>query len=466
MPLFSFGIRSSSSSQRTKPVKKRFQHKLTAVFTERWWRPKSRAAKNDRENTSNTRDWRSLSPDRPPLPIMPAVADRLARTTLPLPNVTHTTPPTEQIPIFQHPGIAFASSASYKYPAHLIEDRTIRPLFTIVEESDTVMSEDSVHSSQPSNKPRHQYEPALSVHLDNIPLDLFPPYNNQTTPIVSRSSSSSSNSSSSSSSSSSVASYHAPAAWPVHPKNDHPLYSAVIGDEIKCKRKFAKMIRATHRFQQDSKKIVPERMELLFDTHDNVHIMRVTVNGKSEQHKFCGNSQYIPPEVLLHNTYNSPMADIWVLGISLYRMLVGRYPFHASNDRLLLKKMMHGDFSIPSHLSEDAKDLLRRTLAPEATRASLDLVMFHPWLKPYQLEAMVPPANDENKKPIVTLPAREVQPPVPKEQAPKAPERKKKDRRRMGRALTQAFIFLIEGPYPPPKQPYHELAHLGKERAK
>lgn len=44
--------------------------------------------------------------------------------------------------------------------------------------------------------------------------------------------------------------------------------------------------------------------------------------------------------------------DVWVLGISLYRMLVGKYPFSANNDRRLFNKMQQGDFSIPQELSD------------------------------------------------------------------------------------------------------------------
>lgn len=65
------------------------------------------------------------------------------------------------------------------------------------------------------------------------------------------------------------------------------------------------------------------------------------------------NSQYIPPELMTTGTYNSNgLADVWVLGISLYRMLVGKFPFIASSDRKLFKKMLHADFSIPHTLSE------------------------------------------------------------------------------------------------------------------
>lgn len=51
-------------------------------------------------------------------------------------------------------------------------------------------------------------------------------------------------------------------------------------------------------------------------------------------------------------TYSRGLSDVWVLGISLYKMLVGTYPFKASDDVKLWKKMLSSDFSIPDHLSE------------------------------------------------------------------------------------------------------------------
>lgn len=64
------------------------------------------------------------------------------------------------------------------------------------------------------------------------------------------------------------------------------------------------------------------------------------------------NAQYIPPELSLHSTYHGDLVDVWVLGISLYRMLVGKYPFSAKNDRRLFNKMQQADFSIPQELTD------------------------------------------------------------------------------------------------------------------
>jgi serine/threonine protein kinase len=46
------------------------------------------------------------------------------------------------------------------------------------------------------------------------------------------------------------------------------------------------------------------------------------------------------------------MVDIWVLGVHLYRMLIGSFPFVAENDQQMFKKMIHSNFTLPTNLSE------------------------------------------------------------------------------------------------------------------
>ena len=139
--------------------------------------------------------------------------------------------------------------------------------------------------------------------------------------------------------------------------SDRYMPPDLVGNEDLCKRKFAKMVLAANKFQQQQQKQQvhderPSQMALLFDVDGNIDMMRMVRQGKSEYHKFCGNSQYVPPELSVNIEYQSELADIWVLGIFLYRMLVGKYPFSALNDQQLFKKMLHSDFSIPNELSD------------------------------------------------------------------------------------------------------------------
>ncbi|RCH78853.1 hypothetical protein CU098_005866, partial [Rhizopus stolonifer] len=266
------------------------------------------------------------------------------------------------------------------------EDRSYQPLCPILEESETVMSEstesnkvspqigendveDRIANSSPS--------PSSSINGIDPTIAIERPLAQQETSIIS-----SENTSSISPSLQQQQTWNEIKSVQKTPSDKYMPHD-IVGNEELCKRKFAKMVLAANKFQtgQSDK---PTEMTLLFDVHGNIDMMRMVRHGKTELHKFVGNSQYVPPELFNSTKYSSELGDIWVLGVFLYRMLVGKYPFTAANDQQLFKKMLHCDFSIPAELSEDAKDILRRMLAPVSIRASLDLIIYHPWIKPYR----------------------------------------------------------------------------------
>ncbi|KAF7721976.1 hypothetical protein EC973_003889 [Apophysomyces ossiformis] len=409
MPRLSFGSRSTSNSF----------SRLKKIRIKTWWR---QLVHQNNDDSSSPQTWRSLSPSQPPLPFVtsPLETDRTAKV--------NSVPQTEQGPILQTP--TFPSITKFRKSTGSNNNRNLsRPLYTIFEESEIVMTESSSHTNKLPIQHEEKQSPRNSVQ---------------------------SNASSADSSVSSTTSYHPPSTWPA----EEPQFKTnIIGNESKCKRKFAKMVQAAYRFGIDHKDDMPTEMKILFDANDNIEGMCLTLKGQTELHKFNGNPQYIPPELSVQKAYNSEMTDVWVLGVSLYRMLVGNYPFSALNDRRLFRKMLYADFRIPTELSEDAKDLIRRMLAPEANRASLDLVMFHPWLKPHKILADPLPADQQQPQQPSPAPIAPLPPSVPPEPVIK----QKKKRKTVKRVFVKAMVFLVEGPYPPPRQPYRELAHLGKK---
>ena len=42
---------------------------------------------------------------------------------------------------------------------------------------------------------------------------------------------------------------------------------------------------------------------------------------------FCGTPSYMAPEIVNKVTYQGPPSDIWALGILLYALLTGSFPF-------------------------------------------------------------------------------------------------------------------------------------------
>ncbi|CAL8068867.1 unnamed protein product [Orchesella dallaii] len=60
-----------------------------------------------------------------------------------------------------------------------------------------------------------------------------------------------------------------------------------------------------------------------------------------------GSPSYISPDVIVGKPYAGKPSDMWALGVSLYAMLYGKYPFHASSPSDLFRKIKTGQFEIP-----------------------------------------------------------------------------------------------------------------------
>lgn len=60
-----------------------------------------------------------------------------------------------------------------------------------------------------------------------------------------------------------------------------------------------------------------------------------------------GSPAYISPDVLSGKPYAGKPSDMWALGVVLYTMLYGQFPFYDSNPTVLFQKIKATDFVIP-----------------------------------------------------------------------------------------------------------------------
>lgn len=100
---------------------------------------------------------------------------------------------------------------------------------------------------------------------------------------------------------------------------------------------------------------------------------------------FAGSPYYVAPEVLSQTWYGKE-ADIWSLGVVLYVILSGEFPFPGSTDEKLYNAIKRGklnfNYSPWPNVSSLAKSLIRSmlTVDPKLRPTALE-IMQHPWIQ-------------------------------------------------------------------------------------
>ena len=121
-------------------------------------------------------------------------------------------------------------------------------------------------------------------------------------------------------------------------------------------------------------------------TNDNT-ILKIIDFGLSNTYKnnqllktACGSPCYASPEMIQEQSYNGALSDIWSSGIILYLMLCGNLPFYHEQNEVMYKKILSGKFDLPKHLSDNAKDILKKILEVNPKkRLNFEEIKAHPW---------------------------------------------------------------------------------------
>lgn len=126
----------------------------------------------------------------------------------------------------------------------------------------------------------------------------------------------------------------------------------------------------------------PEKTQLMLESLDDARVLDTDLDDDfmSDRH---GCPAYVSPEILAasDSTYSGRAADVWSLGVILYTMLIGRYPFYDSDPISLFRMIRNGRFAIPKRaVSEQAECLVRWLLCCDPSRRpSASEVLHHPW---------------------------------------------------------------------------------------
>lgn len=135
-----------------------------------------------------------------------------------------------------------------------------------------------------------------------------------------------------------------------------------------------------------------ERKEIMLECIDDAHILEEGDDGKIADDGIVFPA-YASPEMVScvvssrndkkkEYSIDGKQRDVWRLGVMLYTMLVGCYPFNNSSDKHVLAKIFHCTYNpIPSHVSKQASDLIKQLLVRNPNnRVTAEAITYHPWL--------------------------------------------------------------------------------------
>ncbi|CAH2065367.1 unnamed protein product [Thlaspi arvense] len=94
-----------------------------------------------------------------------------------------------------------------------------------------------------------------------------------------------------------------------------------------------------------------------------------------------GTPVFTAPECCLGVTYSGRAADTWAVGVTLYCMILGQYPFLGETLQDTYDKIVHNSLVIPDGLEDNLKDLINGLLSKDPKqRMTLKDVAEHPWV--------------------------------------------------------------------------------------
>ncbi|XP_030380012.1 tribbles isoform X2 [Scaptodrosophila lebanonensis] len=127
--------------------------------------------------------------------------------------------------------------------------------------------------------------------------------------------------------------------------------------------------------------LVPCRTKLQYESLEGSMILD-DANDDTLSDKI-GCPLYTAPELLCPQpTYHGKPADMWSLGVILYTMLVGQYPFYEKGNCNLITVIRHGNVHIPLSLSKSVRWLILSLLKKNYTERMTAMHIFlAPWLK-------------------------------------------------------------------------------------
>ena len=97
---------------------------------------------------------------------------------------------------------------------------------------------------------------------------------------------------------------------------------------------------------------------------------------------FCGTPNYMPPEIVMKKPYVGQKADLWSLGVLVYKMYCADFPFKGKTEKDLYNSIRKGKFTIANYVPEYARRIIIAMIDVEPNRrATCEQVLLSQWLR-------------------------------------------------------------------------------------
>ena len=95
---------------------------------------------------------------------------------------------------------------------------------------------------------------------------------------------------------------------------------------------------------------------------------------------FCGTPNYMAPEIIMKKEYDCQKADMWSLGILLYKLFCADFPFKGKDEKDLYRHIIKGKYKIKEYVPDLIKIIIDKILRPKPyQRINCDQILQSRW---------------------------------------------------------------------------------------
>lgn len=105
---------------------------------------------------------------------------------------------------------------------------------------------------------------------------------------------------------------------------------------------------------------------ILIDSKGNPKLIDFGFSTCLTKHKkvkmFCGTPSYMAPEIISKIAYSGEAADIWALGVLLFALISGQFPFTGRTDKELYNRINNRSFHYPKCIKHPERQIIERMI--------------------------------------------------------------------------------------------------------